>query len=74
MSFYPTKTPETHFVMLFHLKNLGTKGKESTFVPSHPIVLPLLDEFRTLNWAQIKRDIEFSKIFEMLPIKIVWNL
>jgi hypothetical protein len=24
-----------------------------------------LDMFRTLNWIQIKRDIEFFKIFEM---------
>ena len=30
--------------------------------------LPLLDAFRTLNGVQIKRDIEFSKIFEMFPI------
>lgn len=49
-------------------KSLGTKGKESTFVPSHPIVLPLLDEFRTLNWAKIKKDIEFNRIFEVFPI------
>lgn len=37
------------------------------------IWLPLVDEFRTLNWIQIKRDIEFSKIFEMFPMMVLQN-
>ncbi len=35
----------------------------------HTDWLPLVDEFRTLNWVAIKRDLEFSKIFEMFSIK-----
>jgi hypothetical protein len=27
-------------------------------------LLPLVDEFRTLNWVKIKRDIEEFKFFE----------
>jgi hypothetical protein len=30
-------------------------------------VLPLLDEFRTLNWVRIKSDLQFSKVFEVFP-------
>jgi len=29
-----------------------------------PILLPLLDKFRTLNWKKIKRDIEEFRIFD----------
>ncbi len=36
-------------------------------------LLPLLDEFRTLNWAQIKTDIEFSRIFELFPMMTLQN-
>lgn len=35
--------------------------------------LPLVDKFRTLNWVQIKRDIEFSKIFEVFPMTTLQN-
>ena len=31
------------------------------------MMLPLVDEFRTLNWIKIKSNFEFSKIFEMFP-------
>ena len=36
-------------------------------------LLPLLDKFRTLNWTAIKRDIEFSKIFELFPVVALQN-
>jgi hypothetical protein len=36
-------------------------------------LLPLVDEFRTLNWTAIKQDIEFSKIFEMFPEIVLQN-
>lgn len=35
--------------------------------------LPLVDEFRTLNWTAIKRDLELSKIFEMFPTVALQN-
>ena len=47
--------------------------KELVSLSNQPIGLPLVDEFRTLNWVQIKRDIEFSKIFEMLPMMALQN-
>jgi len=34
---------------------------------STPNWLPLVDEFRTLNWVQFKNDMEFCKIFEVFP-------
>jgi hypothetical protein len=36
-------------------------------------MLPLLDEFRTLNWTAIKRELEVSKIFEMFPMAALQN-
>jgi hypothetical protein len=35
--------------------------------------LPLVDTFRTLNWAQIKRDLEVSKIFEVFQEMALQN-
>lgn len=54
-------------------KSIVSKRQKSTFVPLCPALLRLVDEFRTLNWVQIKRDIEFSKIFEMLPMMALQN-
>lgn len=34
---------------------------------------PLVDAFRTLNWVQVKRDLEFSKIFELFPMMALQN-
>ena len=36
-------------------------------------MLLLVDAFRTLNWVQIKRDIEFSKISDMFPVMVLQN-
>lgn len=30
--------------------------------------LPLLDEFRTLNWKKIKRELEESGFLELFPV------
>lgn len=47
--------------------------KELVSLSNQPIGLPLVDEFRTLNWTAIKRDLEFSKIFEVFPMMVLQN-
>lgn len=45
----------------------------SFVTPSVLRMLPLVDEFRTLNWTAIKRDLEFSKIFDLFPMFVIQN-
>ncbi len=39
----------------------------------HTDWLPLVDEFRTLNWFAIKRELEVSRIFEVFPKMALQN-
>ena len=66
------------------LQNPTVNGKKLYFTIASPFNLvleladspnwlPLVDKFRTLNWVQIKRDIEFSRIFEPIPMMALQN-
>jgi len=43
----------------------GLNEKNRAFDPIFSTMLPLVDEFRTLNWTAIKRDIEKSGLFSL---------
>jgi len=47
--------------------------KNNLYKLGFKILLPLVDEFRTLNWTAIKRDLEVSKIFELFPMVTLQN-
>ena len=36
-------------------------------------MVPLVDEFRTLNWVKIKSDMEFYRVFEVFPSLVLQN-
>ncbi len=54
-------------------KGGSNERQKGTSVPLCPSLLPLVDEFRTLNWVKIKSDLEFSKIFGVLPSLVLQN-
>lgn len=50
---------------------LTNKRQKSTFVLSHPVMLPWLDEFRTLDWNSIKSELQFSGILNLYPTFLI---
>lgn len=40
---------------------------------SSPDLLPVLDEFRTLNWQKIESDLRFSRLFGLFEVKELQN-
>jgi hypothetical protein len=82
--FESSEVPEKRAILNYILSNytvnektpcitMRSPFKELLSLTTEPIGLPLVDAFRTLNWVQIKRDIEFSKIYEMVPMIALQN-
>ena len=77
--FESSKPEEKRQLLSFLLQNLSLDGKKLSFTIRSPfkeamdyrdnlIGLPLLDEFRTLNWVKIKRELQEYVIFaNLLP-------
>ena len=71
-----SEVAEKRAFIKYLLQNPTVNGKKLYFsiaspfnlildLADNPILLPLVDKFRTINWSAIKRDLEFSKIFEI---------
>jgi len=48
-------------------KTLVKYGRKGQIITLHPVMLPVVDKFRTLNWQKIKREVEESGILAMFP-------
>jgi hypothetical protein len=44
----------------------GLKEKASEFSPAFSTLLRIVDEFRTLNWAVIKRELQWNSVFSLI--------
>lgn len=64
---YPKFEPEKYVVAK------GLNEKTESFEPAFSKMLPVYDEFRTLNWQKIESDLRFSGLFGLFEIKELQN-
>lgn len=82
--FESSEIPRKRELLNYLLQNCTANGKKLEFtmrspfnhileLANHPIGLPIVDEFRTANWAGIKSDLQFSGILGLFPILELQN-
>ena len=80
--FKSSEVMEKRQLLNFLLQNLELSGRKLLYklkIPfdtvllasSSPILLPFVDKFRTLNWANIKNELQLSGILSMFETAIV---
>ena len=76
--FKSSEVPEKRAILNYLLQNCVANGNKLEFsirspynhiltFANQPNWLPLVDEFRTLNWTAIKQELQFSGILGLFP-------